>query len=141
MGFKFFHRPTMRSLSTFAALFACFVLAVNATVKPAPEIGSVFAVYPGWDMIATAEPSSPITNGTEIHCLQACQASPACRAYVYVPYGDPNNADKGPGACWLKDTIILGDFVKPKFVANAGLLGPCGTFSPVGPTSCYNVTA
>ncbi|KAF7368072.1 hypothetical protein MSAN_00873300 [Mycena sanguinolenta] len=130
----------MRSLSSFATLFSAFVLAVNA--KPAPAMGNVFAVYPGWDMTSQAEPSSPIHNLSEMQCLEACYAGASCIAYAYVPYGgDPHDSNKTPGSCYLKDTIVLTDFVKQSFDVSAGLIGPCGTFSPAGPTTCFTVTA
>ncbi|KAJ7792753.1 hypothetical protein B0H14DRAFT_3498833 [Mycena olivaceomarginata] len=118
MAFKFFQKLIMHSLSNFAALLVSFILTVNAApVRLAPEIGN---------------PSSPLHNMSELQCLEACHTSSGCIAYAYVPYGsDPNDAAKTAGSCYLKDTIVLGDFVKQKFDISAGLLGPCGTFSPV----------
>jgi hypothetical protein len=43
----------MLALSTLAILLVSFILAANAVPvnnQPARAIGTVFAVYPGWDM-------------------------------------------------------------------------------------------
>ncbi|KAF8191983.1 hypothetical protein K438DRAFT_1762556 [Mycena galopus ATCC 62051] len=122
-----------RQAGCWSPFFASFVLAVNAVpVKPAPEIGNVFAVYPGWDMLSPPESNSPIANQSERQCLEACHTSSTWIAYAYGPYGDPFT---GPGSCYLKDTIVLSDFFQQPFDVSAGLLGPCGTFSP-GQLSC-----
>ncbi|KAJ6490878.1 hypothetical protein C8R45DRAFT_1213088 [Mycena sanguinolenta] len=78
-------------------------------------------------MVSQAEPSSLINNLSEMQCLDACHTSATCIAYAYVPYGDPSTTGKGPGSCWLKDTIVLSDFVQQTFDVSAGLVGECGT--------------
>jgi hypothetical protein len=49
---KYAFNINMLALSTVFALLASFSLAVNAApgVQPSPDLGSVFSVYPGWDM-------------------------------------------------------------------------------------------
>ncbi|KAJ7868537.1 hypothetical protein B0H14DRAFT_3861460 [Mycena olivaceomarginata] len=130
----------MLTLSTLVTLFASVSLAVNAApgAQPAPDIGAVFAVYPGWDM-DNGNGGTTMLGGTELACLQACSASATCFAYAYVPYGGSNT---GPGvsACVLKTAVTLGTFKTQPNDISVGLIGSCGTFAPVGPTSCFTVT-
>ncbi|KAJ7366104.1 hypothetical protein DFH08DRAFT_1071727 [Mycena albidolilacea] len=128
----------MLTLSTFATLFVSFTLAANASpsAQLAPDVGGVFAVYPGWDM---DNGGATTFGGTELACLQACSASATCVAYAYVPYGGSNT---GPGvaACNLKTAVTLSAFKTQPNDISVGLIGGCGTFAPVGPTRCFTVT-
>jgi len=128
----------MLNLSNLAALLVAFSLTVNAAtdVQTTPDVGGVFAIYPGWDMDNGS--AGTILGGTELACMQSCNASAICVAYAYVPYGGANT---GPGpACVPKSSITLGTFKTQAFDISVGLMGACGTFAPVGPTSCFSVT-
>ncbi|KAJ7250466.1 hypothetical protein B0H12DRAFT_1120511 [Mycena haematopus] len=58
-----------------------------------------------------------------------------CIAYSYVPYGPTP-------ACFLKPVVNLKSFsVDQGRVVSTGLVGPCGTFDPVGPTICVTILA
>ncbi|KAJ7722321.1 hypothetical protein B0H16DRAFT_1896176 [Mycena metata] len=118
--------------STLVALH-CFASATPThpsidTTQPGPDIGTVFAVYPGWDM--DNGQASEISNGTELECLQSCSTDTACVAYAYVPYSL---------ACFLKDSFDFSTFTVGTVPVSTGLVGACGTFSPVGPTICFTV--
>ncbi|KAJ7465815.1 hypothetical protein B0H11DRAFT_2307817 [Mycena galericulata] len=116
------HRLT--SLATLLSLV--FVANVNAApgIKRAADAGTVFAVYPGWDMDNGT--AANIVNGTESACLQSCAASSTCVAYAYVPY-DNTGTDINP-LCVLKDSIDLSTFtVHSGIDVTIGLAGACGT--------------
>lgn len=72
----------MLTLSNLAALLASFVLAVNASpgAQPSPDVGTIFAVYPGWDM----DNGSILTTlgCTELACMQSCSASEFLRPLI-----------------------------------------------------------
>ncbi|KAJ7909227.1 hypothetical protein B0H13DRAFT_1877853 [Mycena leptocephala] len=128
----------MLTLSNLAILLVCSVLAANAApgVQPAPNVGTVFAVYPGWDM---DNGGSSTSGGTEMACQKSCSASPSCVAYAYVPYGGGGGP---PGtSCFLKNTVDITTFKTRAWDTTVGLAGACGTFTPAGPTSCFSVTA
>ncbi|KAJ6526812.1 hypothetical protein B0H19DRAFT_1275647 [Mycena capillaripes] len=130
----------MLTLSNLAVFFASFVLAGHAmpSVQPAPDAGTVFAVYPGWDMDNGSY--MIIHNGTELACMQSCRDSESCCAFSYVPYGE---GYFGPGpSCFLKNAVTLSTFKRQSSDTSVGLIGPCGTFEPVGPTpsECFTVT-
>ncbi|KAJ7223476.1 hypothetical protein GGX14DRAFT_558051 [Mycena pura] len=125
-------------LSSLVAVLVSFSLSAAVAAVPPPDdtVGNIFAVYPGWDMNNGA--ASTTHGGSELACLQACSASATCVAYAYVPYG---SSVTGPGtACVLKSSFNITTFTRQSFDVSVGLLGACGTFSPVGPTSCYTVT-
>jgi hypothetical protein len=65
----------MLALSNLTALLVSFAFVVNAapSVGPSPDLGSVYAVYPGWDMDNGG--FQGILGGTEFACLQACHSS------------------------------------------------------------------
>ncbi|KAF8145683.1 hypothetical protein K438DRAFT_1781688 [Mycena galopus ATCC 62051] len=116
----------MLALSNLAALLVSFSLAITATpgAQPTPDVGAVFAVYPGWDMDDGS--IGTILGGTELACMQSCSTSATCIAYAYVPYGGANT---GPGpACVPKSSINLTTFKTQSFDLSVGLLGGCGTF-------------
>ncbi|KAF8188269.1 hypothetical protein K438DRAFT_1834178 [Mycena galopus ATCC 62051] len=114
----------MLPLSNIAALLSG-VFAVHATpVKPAPDVGNVFAVSPGWDM--------SVLGLSEMECFQTCSKNATCVAYSFVPYETPT--------CFLKVAFDLATFQIRDFDVSVGLLGAYGTFSPVGPTSCFTMT-
>ncbi|KAF7363107.1 hypothetical protein MVEN_00663100 [Mycena venus] len=121
------------------ALLACSALAAAAAVNIRslkPEIGNVFAVYPGWSLVDAVENVS--FNLSELACQQACSADTSCLAYVYYPYSSPGDAAP---YCILKSSINVADFtIQSGVVTSVGLIGGCGTFSPVGPTLCQSVT-
>ncbi|KAF8215425.1 hypothetical protein K438DRAFT_1955404 [Mycena galopus ATCC 62051] len=108
------------------ALLACSALAAAAaanirTLKP--EIGNVFAVYPGWSLLDAIE--NVAFNVTELACQQACSTDNSCLAYVYYPYSSPGDA--GP-FCILKSSITVADFtIQTGIVTSVGLIGGCGT--------------
>ncbi|KAJ6592883.1 hypothetical protein B0H19DRAFT_1365184 [Mycena capillaripes] len=135
--FIFKNRITMRSLSRLAILAVFLVLTTSADVgvQPSPDAGTIFAVYPGWDMDNGA--LQTILNGTEISCLESCRSSATCVAYSYVPYG--NSGTGITPFCVLKSSVDLGAFKMQSFDVSVGLVGACGTFNPVGPTSCRTV--
>jgi hypothetical protein len=64
----------MLTLSNLAVLLGAFVLAVNAVpvVQPGPDVGNVFAVYPGWDM---DNGGTLVAASTEQACMRSCSAS------------------------------------------------------------------
>ncbi|KAF7369532.1 hypothetical protein MVEN_00283100 [Mycena venus] len=127
----------MRSLPVLAITLAAFAVNVAASgVRPAPQAGTVFAVYPGWDMDNGA--LSTIFNGTELACLQSCSSSATCVAYAYIPYGH-GGTDNNP-ICVLKSTIDLSTFKMQTFDLSVAIVGACGTFKPVGPTICQTVS-
>ncbi|KAJ7859775.1 hypothetical protein B0H14DRAFT_622373 [Mycena olivaceomarginata] len=121
------------SLATALASFS-FAGVANA-VQPSPDAGTVFAVYPGWDMDNGA--LATIFSGTESACLQSCRSSSTCVAYAYIPYGH-NGTDAN--LCVTKSTIDLATFKMQSFDVSVGLVGACGTFKPAGPTSCFTVS-
>ncbi|KAJ7328102.1 hypothetical protein DFH08DRAFT_331750 [Mycena albidolilacea] len=127
----------MLALSTVFALLASS-LAVDAApgVQPSPDLGSVFSVYPGWDMDNGGTTS--IFGGTEIDCRKACSPKAAVLPTRNVPYGVGNN---GLPDCVLKNTVALNTFKTQSFDVSVGLVGFCGTFAPVGPSLCYTVPA
>ncbi|KAJ7867932.1 hypothetical protein B0H14DRAFT_3441572 [Mycena olivaceomarginata] len=132
----------MFTLSNLAFLVVSLSLAVNAAplTQPSPDVGTVFTVYPGWDMnngILTE-----IFGGTELACLQACSTDSRCVAYVYQPYGSPGFP---PAVCVTKSSIDLSTFQTSQtrgFDVSSGLVGGCAAYSPgpIGPTSCFTVT-
>ncbi|KAF7355886.1 hypothetical protein MVEN_00917300 [Mycena venus] len=128
----------MFTFCNLAILVTSLFLVVNATppVQPTPDLGTVFAVYPGWNMLNGG--SSPVFGGTELQCIQACSADPSCVAYAYAPYGSGPTAIPGPN-CIIKPTIDLTTFRIGTFDATVGLIGACGTFVPTGPTNCFTV--
>lgn len=66
----------MLPLFNLAAVLASFILAVNASpVQLAPDVGNIFAVYPGWDMTNLNGGINPILGLSEQGCMQACSAS------------------------------------------------------------------
>ncbi|KAJ6452418.1 hypothetical protein C8R45DRAFT_1223475, partial [Mycena sanguinolenta] len=127
----------MRSPSGFATLLLSCVLMVEAAsnVDPVPDAGTIFAVYPGWDMNNGS--LQTIFNGTESACLHSCASSSTCVAFAYVPYGH-GGSDVNP-ICVLKSTIDLSTFIIETFDVSVGIVGACGTVNPVGPTSCHTV--
>ncbi|KAJ7137333.1 hypothetical protein C8R43DRAFT_1238885 [Mycena crocata] len=111
--------------------------AAHPTGKPA--VGTVFAVYPGWDM---DNGGALIPVSSEEGCLQACAASASCLGYAYAPYGIPP-AGVPPSACYLKSSVNPDTFkAQPDRVTNVGIVGRCGTFTPIGPdpSICRTVT-
>ncbi|KAF7350033.1 hypothetical protein MVEN_01305000 [Mycena venus] len=125
------------SLSLATLLFSVVVAnAAAAGIQPVPDVGTVFSVYPGWDMDnGTLE---TIFNGTELACLQSCASSGSCVAYAYVPYGNTGTEDP---FCVLKNSIDLSTFTVHAGVdVSVGLIGSCGTVTPVGPTICQTVS-
>ncbi|KAJ7908064.1 hypothetical protein B0H13DRAFT_1878974 [Mycena leptocephala] len=113
----------MLTLSNFAALLVSFTLAVSAVPvndQPAPAIGTVFAIYPGWDM--DNGQTTATSDGSELACMQLCSADATCVAYAYAPYQPSSTL-----SCFLKDSVDLSTLQDSNFV-------------PVGPTSCYSVT-
>ncbi|KAJ6472007.1 hypothetical protein C8R45DRAFT_936665 [Mycena sanguinolenta] len=127
----------MRILSSLLSFSLVFIVETAAAARRARDIGSVFAVYPGWDMNNAA---SVITSGiTEFECLQSCASSSSCVAFAYVPYG--NNVSQGDSTCVLKASIDISTFVAQAFDVSTGIIGPCNTVTPVGPTLCYTVSA
>ncbi|KAJ7673994.1 hypothetical protein DFH06DRAFT_752399 [Mycena polygramma] len=126
----------MLGLSNLAALLVALTLTGNAAATPTADSDTVFAVYPGWDM-DNGQTSPTIFNGTEADCAKSCATTAGSKAYAYVPYSGAYVY--GP-SCYLKDAVDLSKFVKQPRDTNVGLPGPCGTYQPVGPTECYNVT-
>ncbi|KAJ7250112.1 hypothetical protein B0H12DRAFT_1234425 [Mycena haematopus] len=127
----------MLALSNLATLLVSFALATDASrnAKPTPDLGSSFAVYPGWDMDNGS--SSTISNVTEQACMQACGASTSCTAYAYGPY--PSFRSAG-ATCFLKDSLDLSKFKQqPDADISTGIIGACENFKPVGPTQCYTI--
>ncbi|KAJ7037610.1 hypothetical protein C8F04DRAFT_1393531 [Mycena alexandri] len=115
----------MLALSNLATLLVAYAVAVKAT-------GTVFAVYPGWDM--ANESLEATFDGTERDCLTSCQTNSVCVAYTYIPYG--SGATGVSPACILKSSINVNDFTVQSFPASTALVGHCGAFAPVGPTIC-----
>jgi hypothetical protein len=72
----------MRPLSFLAVLLLSVPTNAASVVQPAPNAGTVFAVYPGWDMDNGA--LQTILNGTELACLQSCSSS-GFRPKLLVP--------------------------------------------------------
>ncbi|KAJ6459607.1 hypothetical protein C8R45DRAFT_1109475 [Mycena sanguinolenta] len=103
------------------ALATC--TSTSSSSKPAPDLGTVFAVYPGWDMDNGNAP--PLANVTEMACMQACGASTSCVAYAYVAY----NSFRGPGAtCYPKTGIDISKFKQQSDAdVSTGVIGACGT--------------
>ncbi|KAJ6483535.1 hypothetical protein C8R47DRAFT_564384 [Mycena vitilis] len=126
----------MIGLSKISALLVALALTANASATPAPDSEIVFAVYPGWDM-DNGQSSPTIFNSTEADCAKSCATTAGAKAYAYVPYSGAYVY--GP-SCYLKDAVDVTKFVKQDRDTSAGLPGPCGTYQPVGPTECYNVT-
>jgi hypothetical protein len=64
----------MLTLSNIAALLVSFSIGVSAVpvVQPAPALGTVFAVYPGWDM--DNGEAIETSDGSELACMQLCSA-------------------------------------------------------------------
>ncbi|KAJ6499760.1 hypothetical protein DFH09DRAFT_1375984 [Mycena vulgaris] len=118
----------MLALSSILALFALTALAVPV-VAPAPDIGDVFAVYPGWDMNNGA-PFGQVSGITEVAWLADEKIKAVgCVGYAYVTYGSPGALNTP--RCVLKDAIDLKTFViQSAFVTNVAIVGACGTFSP-----------
>ncbi|KAJ7471594.1 hypothetical protein B0H11DRAFT_2282992 [Mycena galericulata] len=110
-------------------------VAVN---KTDPDVAVEFAVYPGWDMGNPAGISASSVGGTELACLQACLASSTCVSYSYLPYdgGEPATAP----ACFLKDQLDFSVIQVEPWPVTLGIVGPCGTFNPPGPTNCFTVS-
>ncbi|KAJ7881626.1 hypothetical protein B0H13DRAFT_2655684 [Mycena leptocephala] len=108
-----------------------------AGVRPAPEIGTVFAVYPGWDM-----QSGPIMGSsagvTELACMRSCSNSSTCVSYSYVAFG--GNDGSPEASCFLKSAFDFSAIKIRPFDVSVGLIGACGTFALVGPTNCFTVT-
>ncbi|KAF8143724.1 hypothetical protein K438DRAFT_1853180 [Mycena galopus ATCC 62051] len=121
----------MYSLSSLSILLASFVFMAKAT--PVPEAGTIFAVYPGWDMDNGS--LQTIFNGTESACLHSCASTTTCVAYSYVAYGH-GGTDVNP-ICVLKSTIDLTTFKIQTFDVSVGIFGACGTVNPIGPTICF----
>ncbi|KAK6981100.1 hypothetical protein R3P38DRAFT_3234581 [Favolaschia claudopus] len=117
-------------------LTALLLSSVAWALKPTPAAGTVFAVYPGWDMDNGS--LQTIFNGTEKACLQSCTSSATCVAYAYIPYGH-GGTDVNP-ICVLKSSIDPSMFKQQSFDLSVGLVGGCGTFSPAGPTICRTVS-
>jgi hypothetical protein len=134
----------MFTLANLVPLLISFTLTVRAApvgVGPTPDVGSVYAVYPGWDM--DNGNNGQLNGGTEQGCLKACSTSgfescvhtgsnlrikiagSTCVAYVYVPYG---SSVTGPGpVCILKNSFNVSAFKTQSFDISVGLFGPCGT--------------
>ncbi|KAJ7920313.1 hypothetical protein B0H13DRAFT_1867788 [Mycena leptocephala] len=120
----------MLALSKLSILLSSLVvLAVNAAPvgPPTPDLGTVFAIYPGWDMDNGS--AQTILGGSEVQCMQACSSSSTCVAYAYVPYATPVTASVS--ACVLKNSVSLGTFKTQSFDVSVALVGACGTFAPV----------
>ncbi|KAJ7084238.1 hypothetical protein C8R44DRAFT_821975 [Mycena epipterygia] len=98
----------------------------SAGVEPAPELGTVFAVYPGWDM--NNGETTEILNGTELACLQSCSATADCVAYAYSPYSTGGTGPVQP-SCFLKNGLDLSTFQIRTLDLHTGR-----------PTSCFTVT-
>ncbi|KAJ7859816.1 hypothetical protein B0H14DRAFT_2576979 [Mycena olivaceomarginata] len=128
----------MLALSTVFALLTSFSLVVDAApgVQPSPDLGSVFSVYPGWDMDNGGTTS--IFGGTEIDCRKACSADGSCVACAYVPYGVGNN---GLPDCVLKIWSLSTHSRLGRLMSVWAWLGSAGIFAPVGPSLCYTVPA
>ncbi|KAJ7909233.1 hypothetical protein B0H13DRAFT_1877858 [Mycena leptocephala] len=110
------------------------ILAANAApgVQPAPNVGTVFAVYPRWDMDNGGNSTS---GGTEIGLAEVVRRSPSCVAYAYVPHGGGGGP---PGtSCFLKNTVDITTFKTRAWDTTVGLVGACGTFTPASPSSCF----
>ncbi|KAJ7893556.1 hypothetical protein B0H13DRAFT_2338157 [Mycena leptocephala] len=119
------------------AVLACCVLAAalnTSTLKP--DLGNIFAVYPGWTMTNPNDAATP-RGISELACQQTCSADATCLGYIYFPYGGPNVPTP---LCTLRNSITLNFAVEPGIVTSVGLIGGCGTFSPIGPTICQSVT-
>ncbi|KAJ7842415.1 hypothetical protein B0H13DRAFT_1909839 [Mycena leptocephala] len=119
----------MLTHSKLIALLACLTLAVSADpgVQPTPDAGTVFSVYPGWDMVNTS-PATTTFGLTELACMQSCSTGAGCVAYAYVPFGFPGTTTGS--VCVLKAAIDLTTFQIRTFDVSVGLKGVCGTFSP-----------
>ncbi|KAJ6593175.1 hypothetical protein B0H19DRAFT_1245975 [Mycena capillaripes] len=106
------------------AILACCALTAAINVStPKPDLGNIFAVYPGWSM--TVGNTNTFLGITELACQQVCSTDTACLAYVYFPYGGPNVPN---ALCTLKTSIDLADFtVEAGIVTSVGLIGGCGT--------------
>ncbi|KAJ7836721.1 hypothetical protein B0H13DRAFT_1912924 [Mycena leptocephala] len=118
----------MLTHSKLIALLSYLTLAVSAApgVQPTPDAGTIFSVYPGWDMV---NPGPTTTFGlTELACMQSCSTGAGCVAYAYVPFGFPGTTTGS--VCVLKTAIDLTTFQTRAFDVSAGLKGGCGTFSP-----------
>ncbi|KAF7355885.1 hypothetical protein MVEN_00917200 [Mycena venus] len=127
----------MLTFCNLAILVTSLSLAVNATplVQPTPDLGTVFAVYPGWSMDNGA--SNILVGDHELDCMIACSADTRCLAYTYIPY-IKNEPGSGP-TCATYTGINLTNFNTKTFPVNVGLIGACGTFTPTGPTNCFTV--
>ncbi|KAJ6559605.1 hypothetical protein B0H19DRAFT_1260319 [Mycena capillaripes] len=131
----------MFTLSKPSVLLVAFAVAAHAATKigPTPNAGTVFSVYPGWDMDNGAV--SVLPGGTEQACLKACSLSTACVAYAYGPYSFNLIINGNPPACILKNSIDMTTFKTQPFDVTMGVIGSCGTISPVGFSRCINVPA
>ncbi|KAJ7193409.1 hypothetical protein GGX14DRAFT_405477 [Mycena pura] len=99
-------------LKAIVVLGCCALAAASDLSTPRPDLGNLFAVYPGWDMSGGDKP---------MHSGRVLRS------------GDN-------GGRILKSTITLANVAVPVgFVSSLGLIGGCGTFSPVGPTICQTV--
>ncbi|KAJ7362922.1 hypothetical protein DFH08DRAFT_799943 [Mycena albidolilacea] len=121
------------------ALLACSALAAAAaanirTLKP--EIGKLFAVYPGWSLVDAIEVRhkypifslSPFNRYSEC-CIQCNGAGVSAGLQHRSP------GDAGP-FCILKSSINVADFtIQSGIVTSVGLIGGCGTWTdtlPIG---------
>ncbi|KAJ7816792.1 hypothetical protein B0H13DRAFT_1923371 [Mycena leptocephala] len=114
----------MLTLSNLATLLVSFTLAVNAVPvvhdQLAPAVGTVFAVYPGWDMDNGR--TTATSDGSELACMQLCSADTTCVAYAYAPY-----QPSGSLSCFLKNSVDLSTFKTQSVDVSVGLVGACGT--------------
>ncbi|KAJ7312632.1 hypothetical protein DFH08DRAFT_973411 [Mycena albidolilacea] len=111
----------MLTLSNLAALLVSFSIGVSAVpvVHPAPALGTLFAVYPGWDM--DNGQAIETSDGSELACMKLCSAG-GCVAYSYGPY-----QPSGTPSCFLKDSVDLSTFKIRNVDVSVGLVGTCGT--------------
>ncbi|KAJ6526681.1 hypothetical protein B0H19DRAFT_1275534 [Mycena capillaripes] len=123
----------------FFTLVSLTLAAIAVPIAPAkPDVGNMFAVYPGWDM-NNGGGLQQISGITEMSCLQMCSANGGCVGYAYAPYGIPGSL--GTPLCVIKNSITLSSFVvESDRITNVALVGACGTFSPVGPSICHTVS-
>ncbi|KAJ6594812.1 hypothetical protein B0H19DRAFT_1225821 [Mycena capillaripes] len=102
---------------------------------PSPELGNLFAVYPGWGIGGITQ-ILDIQNITEEGCMQACSLT-----YDYFPYGTPVTTPPTVPICVRFTTVELNTVeIFPDRVTSFGLIGGCGTRThdlPLG--SCASV--
>ncbi|KAJ7908639.1 hypothetical protein B0H13DRAFT_1878423 [Mycena leptocephala] len=119
--------------SKLIALLSYLTHAVSAApgVQPTPDAGTIFSVYPGWDMV---NPGPTTTFGlTELACMQSCSTGAGCVAYAYVPFGFPGTTTGS--VCVLKTAIDLTTFQTRAFDVSAGLKGAVGPSRQLDPAS------